>query len=52
MPPGRSVSYPLSIDPVAAPTRAALRARLRRVALVGWAIAIYVLYWLGEVGLR
>jgi hypothetical protein len=53
MPPRRSASFPLYIDDTAVVTRTVVRARrLGRLALVAWAAAVYVVYWLLETGWR
>jgi hypothetical protein len=53
MPLRRSASFPLYIEETA--TAALARAGTRRVArlaLAGWAAAVYLLYWFGYLGLR
>jgi hypothetical protein len=48
----RSVSFPSYIDGVEAAPDAARAWRLARLALGAWAAVVYVIYWLGELGLR
>ena len=52
MQPRRSASFPSFIDETTAAADAAGARRLGRVALVAWAALVYVIYWLGELGLR
>jgi hypothetical protein len=53
MPPRRSVSFPLYIEESAAAARDAARTRrLVRLGLVAWAALVYLLYWLGQLGMR
>jgi hypothetical protein len=51
MPPRRSASYPLYIEETVSVARAVARARwLGRLAVAAWAVAVYVAYWLGQLG--
>jgi len=53
MPPRRSASYPLYIERTDAPTRRATDARrLVRLALGAWAGLVYLIYWIGALGIR
>ncbi len=60
MQPERNVSFPTSIDPtvdggtsaLAAPDRAGRLAPALRLLLGAWAAGIYLVYWLGYLGLR
>jgi hypothetical protein len=49
MQPGPSASYPFSIERPDARVRSE---RLVRLALGAWALVVYVVYWLGWLGLR
>jgi len=53
MPPQRSAAFSLYIDDTAAAARAlAGTRRTARLALAAWALAVYLIYWLGYLGLR
>lgn len=49
MRPGRSASFPFSIESPAAGVRSD---RLVRLGLAAWALLVYAVYWLGWLGLR
>jgi hypothetical protein len=52
MQPRRSVSFPSYIDGTATAPDAAGARRFGRLALGAWAALVYLIYWLGELGLR
>ena len=53
MQPERSDSFPSYIDGARPSGRDALRIRrVARLVLVGWAAAVYLVYWLGQLGWR
>jgi len=53
MPHEPSGSFPTSIDvPVTDAPAAGGRERALRAALLGWAGAVYLVYWLGYLGAR
>ena len=45
-------SFPLSIETAAPAATVSRGRRALRWALAAWALAIYVIYWLGYLGLR
>jgi hypothetical protein len=53
MQPRRSESFPLYIESTAAAARDAVESpRLGRLVLAAWAGLVYLVYWLGYLGLR
>jgi hypothetical protein len=53
MPHEPSGSFPTSIDvPVTEAPETGARERVLRAALLGWAAAVYLVYWLGYLGAR
>ena len=51
MPPQRSASFPSYFEEAATRRETVTTRRLARLALALWAAAIYVVYWLAQLGL-